>query len=168
MIAAGTIGLVPMGGAGGRVIRVLQWANNDGFEDFEHAFVALPGNMIIEAEPGGARIVPLRYGGVRWCEGIAGLLHAAPAEVAMAAQALRGVPYSWADYGALFAHRLHLPVPGLRGYVESSHHLICSQLADLLYQRLGAQIYDDNRWNGYVTPGSLYRRDLQLRKGNSG
>lgn len=165
MIAAGTIGLVPMGGAGGRVIRVLQWANNDGFEDFEHAFVALPGNMIIEAEPGGARIVPLRYAGVHWCEGIYGLLNAAAADVAMAAQGLKGVPYSWLDYGALFTHRLHVPVPGLQSYIASTGHQICSQLCDELYLRLGAHVFEDGRWPGYCTPGALYRRDLELRKG---
>jgi hypothetical protein len=159
------IGLVPMGGAGGRVIRPLQWLNGDGFADFEHAFAALPGNMIIEAEPGGARIVPLRYQGVHWCEGIYRLLPAA-ADVTGAADALKGVPYSWLDYGALFAHRLRIPVPGLRGFIAASGHQICSQLADELYLRLGAHIFQDGRWPGYCTPGSLYQRDLQLRKGN--
>jgi len=159
------IGLVPMSGAGGRLIRFGQWLNNDGFEDFEHAFVALPGNMIVEAEPGGARIVPLRYAGAYWCEGIYGLLAGVdPAVIDVKARQLKGVPYSWLDYGALFTHRLHVPVPGLRSYIADSGHLICSQLADLLYQRLGAQIFADNRWNGYVTPGALYKRDLQLRE----
>jgi len=157
------IGLVPMGGTGGRIIRPLQWLNGDGFNDFEHAFVALPGNMIIEAEPGGARIVPLRYAGVHWCEGIAGLLSATARDVEMAAAGLRGVPYSWLDYGALFTHRLHVPVPGLRGFIAASGHQICSQLADELYLRLGAHIFEDGRWPGYVTPGALYRRDLELR-----
>lgn len=166
------IGLVKMGAPAARWIRLGQWLNGDGFEDFEHAFVALPGGMIIEAEPGGARVVPLRYQGVHWCEGTYRLLRDAhpgtwalnlPGEVTRAAQGLEGVPYSWLDYGALFAHRLRLPAPGLKTYIASSGHLICSQLADLLYQRLGAQIFDDQRWNGYVTPGSLYQRDLQLR-----
>jgi len=157
------IGLVPMGGTGGRIIRPLQWLNGDGFNDFEHAFVALPGNMIIEAEPGGARIVPLHYTNVHWCEGIYGLLSATARDVEMAAAGLRGVPYSWLDYGALAAHRLHVPVPGLRGFIAASGHEICSQLADELYLRLGAHIFEDGRWPGYVTPGALYRRDLELR-----
>lgn len=162
--APGTIGLVPMSGYGGRLIRLGQALNGDGFEDFEHAFVWLGGGMIIEAEPGGARIVPMRYDGVWWCEGIAGLLDgAARAVVAVKARDLRGVPYSWADYAALTAHRLHVPVPGLNAFVASSGHLICSQLADELYLRLGAHVFDDGRWPGYCTPGSLYRRDLGLR-----
>ncbi len=163
MTEPGTIGLVPMGGTGGRIIRPLQWLNGDGFNDFEHAFVALPGNMILEAEPGGARIVPLRYAGVHWCEGIYGLLSATARDVEMAAAGLRGVPYSWLDYGALAARRLHVPVPGLRGFIAASGHQIYSQLADELYLRLGAHIFQDGRWPGYVTPGALYRRDLELR-----
>jgi len=168
--APGTIGLVPMGGPGGRVIRLGQWLDGDGFSDFEHAFVYLGDGQLLEAEPGGARIVPLRYRGIHWCEGIYGLLAASlkaqaacPPGMLATARDLTGVPYSWLDYAALFAHRLRIPAPGLRGYIASTGHLICSQLADVLYQRLGAQIYDDRRWNGYVTPGSLYRRDLELR-----
>ena len=162
--APGTIGLVPMGGYGGRLIRIGQALNGDGFEDFEHAFVGLGGGQVIEAEPGGARIVPMRDDGVWGCEGIAGLLAGTdPAVIAVKARDLRGIPYSWADYAALAAHRLHLPVPGLRDYVKASGHLICSQLCDLLYQRLGARVFDDQRWNGYVTPAALYQRDLELR-----
>lgn len=160
----GTIGLVKMGAPAARWIRLGQLLNGDGFEDFEHAFVLLSGSMIIEAEPGGARVTPLHYEGVHWCEGIAGLLRRPPDVVATVAYGMEGTPYSAADYFALAARRLRLPLPGLRAYVQASGHLICSQLADLLYQRLGAQIFDDNRWNGYVTPGSLYQRDLQLRE----
>lgn len=160
--APGTIGLVPMSGYGGRLIRIGQALDGDGYEDFEHAFVWLGGGMIIEAEPGGARIVPLRYQAIHWCERIATLLHASPQAIDDVAATLKGIPYSWLDYAALTAHRLHVPVPGLRRYIASSGHLICSQLADLLYQRLDAHIYDDQRWNGYVTPGALYRRDLEL------
>lgn len=158
------IGLVPIGGAGGRLIRIGQALNGDGFSDFEHAFVALPGNMAIEAEPGGARIVPLGYQGIHWCEGLYGLLDAsAQALVPVKAQQLEGIPYSWLDYGALFTRRLRIPVPGLREYIAASGHLICSQLCDELYLRLGAHIFQDGRWPGYCTPGSLYQRDLELR-----
>ena len=163
MAAPGTIGLVPTGGSGGRLIRAGQWLNGDGFADFEHAFAYLGDGQVIEAEPGGARIVPLHHDGVHWCEGIEQLL---PVNVWVGgvAKQLEGVPYSWADYAALFTHRLHVPAPGLKAFIASSGHLICSQLCDLLYQRLGAQIFDDGRWNGYVTPAALYRRDLELRR----
>lgn len=160
----GTIGLVPMGGNGGRLIRAGQWLNGDGFEDFEHAFVYLDAGDIIEAEPGGAMIRPLHYGGVHWCEGIARLLPPVTSKaMADVAVQLEGVPYSWADYAALLAHRLRIPAPHLRGYIASTGHMICSQLADELYLRLGAHVFDDGRWPGYVTPGALYQRDLELR-----
>lgn len=177
--APGTIGLVPMGGYGGRLIRAGQALNGDGFADFEHAFVYLGdakvGNItrgIIEAEPGGSRITPLHHDGIHWCTGIYQLLRDThpgtwalnlPADVLKEARKLTGIPYSWLDYAALTAHRLRIPAPGLRGYIASTGHMICSQLADELYRRLGAQIFKDGRWPGYVTPGALYQRDLQLR-----
>jgi hypothetical protein len=159
----GTIGLVKMGAPAAKWIRLGQILNGDGSEDLEHAFVLLPGGEIIEAEPGGARIVAPHYDDVYWCEGIARLLPAG-APIARTANYLEGVPYSAADYAALVAHRLRIPVPGLRAYVASSGHMICSQLADELYQRLGVHIFRDGRWPGYVTPGMLYQRDQQRRK----
>lgn len=161
-IMPGTIGLVPIAGTGGRLIRFGQFLNGDGFEDFEHAFVWLGNGEVIEAEPGGARITAMRYRGVYWCEGIARLLPF-KADVAHAAEGLKGVPYSWLDYGALFTHRLHIPVPGLKAYIAETGHMICSQLCDELCLRLGTHVFDDGRWPGYVTPGALYRRDLELR-----
>ena len=133
-------------------------------------FVWLGLDLVIEAEPGGAVIRPLHHDGVHWCEGIARLLPLREPQdrrllVRDEARKLQGVPYSWADYAALFTHRLHIPAPGLKAYIASSGSLICSQLADELYLRLGAHIFDDGRWPGYVTPGALYQRDLQLRKG---
>jgi hypothetical protein len=160
--APGTIGLVKMGGDAATWIRVGQVLNGDGAEDLEHAFVWLGGGQIIEAEPGGSKITAMHYGGVYWCEGIAKLL-APGAGVTAVARGLEGIPYSFADYAALTAHRLRIPLPGLRGFVAASGHMICSQLADLLYQRLGVQIFTDGRWCGYVTPGSLYQRDQELR-----
>lgn len=152
----GDIGLVKVHGTEGRLIRFGQWLNGNGFEDVEHAFVHLGGGQLVEAEPGGARISALgEYapGAVVWlrCPPQYG-----PA-VAAVARSLEGVPYSFADYAALAAHRLRLPLPGLRGFVSSSHHVICSQLCDLAAQRGGWHLFADGRWPGYVTPGALYK-----------
>src|SRR6476620_2321336 len=69
----GDIGLVRISGAGGRIIRSLQWADGCGYEDYEHALGVVEndpagdtGPVIVEAEPGGAVKVPLHYTGVRW------------------------------------------------------------------------------------------------------
>jgi hypothetical protein len=162
----GMIGLTSISGDIGRMIRLGQLLNGNGFSRYEHAFVYLDAGDIIEAEPGGAMIRPLHHDGIHWCTGIARLLPPFTSKaLADVAVQLEGVPYSWADYAALFTRRLHIPAPGLKTYIASSGHLICSQLADELYLRLGAHVFDDGRWPGYVTPGALHQRDLQLRKG---
>jgi hypothetical protein len=160
----GMIGLTSISGRVGKAIELGQWLNGEGFATWEHAFVLLPGNQILEAEPGGALIRELHYSDVYWCEGIYNLL---PPEnnipLGIVAEGLKGIKYSFLDYGALSAHRLHIPAPNLRGYISSTGHMICSQMCDEFYLRLGAHIFTDDRWNGDVTPASLYRRDLQLR-----
>ena len=67
------------------------------------------------------------------------------------------VGYSAADYFAIAAYRFKVGilVPGLKAYVGSSKHMICSQLVDQCYQYAGVQLFDDKRWPGYVTPGDL-------------
>lgn len=161
--APGMIGLTQISGDVGKAIEFGQWLNGEGFEMWEHAFVLLPGNQILEAEPGGAVIVPMHYSDVYWCEGIFELLPPDPDRIDEEGQGLKGIPYSFLDYAALAAHRLHIPSPQLRSYINSTDHMICSQMADEFYQRLGAHIFTDGRWDGDVTPASLYKRDLQLR-----
>jgi hypothetical protein len=150
----GDIGITQIAGDVGTLIRVGQWLDGDGFANYEHAFVYVGNGEIVEAEPGGARIAPLDEYDPRtvvWLR--------CPAEhrtaVAAAARILEDTPYSAADYFALAAHRLHLPIPGLRSYVQSSGHLICSQLADRAARTGGWILFADGRWDGYVTPADL-------------
>ena len=159
------IGLTHISGHVGAGIRVGQFLNGEGFSTWEHAFVYLPGGLILEAEPGGARIVPFNYADVYWCEGIFKLLPPTTnaTELGHVAESLKGVPYSFLDYAALSAHRLHIPAPDLRRYISSTGHMICSQMADEFYIRLGAHIFVDHRWSGDVTPAGLWKRDMQLR-----
>jgi len=81
------------------------------------------------------------------------------------AAGLKGTGYSFLDYDALAAKRLHLyPLyPLLRERITSQHTMICSQTADEFVNRMGGWVFDDRRWPGDVTPGALYRRDLELR-----
>jgi hypothetical protein len=165
------IGLAQSGGDVGKLIQLGQWLNGDGFSTWEHAFVLLPDNKILEAEPGGAVIVPQHHDEVYWCRGIYGKILppnfkwpvAWPTLDTLAGQ-LKGTPYSFADYAALTAHRLHVPAPGLQEFIANSGHEICSQLADDYYSKLGGHIFTDKRWPGYVTPGMLWKRDLELRR----
>lgn len=160
------IGLTQISGRTGKLIRFGQWLNGEGFTSWEHAFVCLPGNLILEAEPGGAIIRPFHYTGadVYWCENIYKLLPPgiSDAEFTRVGESLKGTPYSFLDYLALATHRLRIPGPFLKNYVQTSAHEICSQLSDDYYWRLGTQIFTDKRWPGYVTPASLYKRDLEL------
>lgn len=163
---AGIIGLTQVQGAVGAGIRFGQWLNGEGFDVWEHAFVTLPGGLILEAEPGGAVIRPFHYGSVYWCTAIYKLLPpgVTDEEFTRVGESLKGTPYSFLDYAALVAHRLHIWAPHLRKYIQTSQHEICSQLADDFYYRLGAHVFTDDRWAGDVTPASLFKRDQELRK----
>ena len=128
---SGMIGLTQIAGSVGKGIEFGQWLNGDGFEIWEHAFVLLPGNLILEAEPGkqGAQINNVsRYSNIYWCYGIYKLLPPATpdAEIAHVGESMKGIPYSFLDYAALATHRLHIPAPGLKHYIQTSGHEICS------------------------------------------
>jgi cell wall-associated NlpC family hydrolase len=131
-------------------------AQRHGFADYEHAFVYLGNGEIAEAEPGGARIAELIEYDARnvvW-------LRCPPARrqaVADAARSLEHTPYSFLDYLALAAHRLHIPAPWLRTYIASHKHKICSAFADYAAQLGGWQIFLDGRWDGDVTPADIWQ-----------
>jgi hypothetical protein len=156
----GDIGLTQISGWGGKAIRAGQWLLGDGYADFEHAYVVTEVDAdgtvwIVEAMPGGAHHVRQWHTVNRHLvcpdEYRAGVVATA------LRQAERKVPYSDLDYGALALHRFHVPAPGLRTYIESSGHQICSQLADYCAAKSGWHLFDDGRWPGYVTPGALNR-----------
>jgi len=161
----GDIILTQITGKIGKLIEWGQWLNGDGFIDFEHAALYKGNGILIEAEPGGARERPLsEYTGrsIYWSTGHIALTAAERANIVAAgvkyvqANNGRGVPYSFLDYDALAVHRLHIPVPGLKQYIASTGHMICSQLVDQCYADAGVHLFTDNRWPGYVTPGDIY------------
>ena len=154
----GDFGLVKMSGDSGRLIRFGQWLNGDGFADYEHAFIYVGGNQIVEAMPNGAKLNSVHeHGNILWSTGWIGLTDAERKTIAQTALSLVGTPYSFADYAAIAAHTLHIPGNGLlKSYVASSKHMICSQLVDYCYRQAGVSLFKDSRWPGYVTPASLY------------
>jgi hypothetical protein len=106
---------------------------------------------------------------VYWCENIYNLTRYSYSQgftfddMYRCALAYKGVGYSALDYAALVAHRLHIWAPGLKGYIGNTGHEICSELCDTFYEvKLVTEIFTDKRWPGYVTPGSLYKRDKEL------
>jgi hypothetical protein len=140
------------------MVRFGQWLNGAHYAaaGFEHAFVVITvDGMTMEAQPGGAAIGSVHHHPDA-------VYYSCPDEARSAvcreAFSLKGTPYSFADYAALAALRLHItPLDhALERYVASSGHMICSQLVDCAYQRAGVQLFDDHRMPGDVTPADLY------------
>jgi uncharacterized protein YycO len=161
----GAIGLTNVVGPVGRLISLGEFLCGDGFTRYEHAFLVLDNGELIEAQPGGAVIRPLTEYDQRDVLFVApaGLTDEQRAAVVAAAVGYLGTPYSFLDYAAIAAHRFRLPIPGLRRYVASTGHQICSQLVDQCYLDAGVHLFDDGRWPGWVTPG-----DLALLLGRTG
>lgn len=154
----GDFGLTSIPGPVGWLIRLGQMLAGAGAVDIEHAFLYVGDGRIIEAAPGGAVETDLaEYADrpVRWSTGRIELTDAQRTAIVAAARASIGTPYSFVDYLAIAAHRFHLPLPGLRAYVASSGHRICSQAVDAEYLAAGVHLFRDNRWEGYVMPASL-------------
>lgn len=160
----GDIMLTQIVGVVGKMVEFGQWLNGDGFTEFEHAVVYKGNGVVIEAEPGGARERNLSDFNGRpqfWSTGVITLTATQRTDIVDAAIGYLRTPYSFLDYDALAAHRLHIPAPGLRQYIANTGHMICSQLADQCYADAGVHLFTDGRWPGYVTPGDLYKRFRQ-------
>jgi cell wall-associated NlpC family hydrolase len=154
----GDFAVTSITGSVGFLISVGEYLNGSRFGHWDHAFVYVGDDQLVEAEPGGARIASLdEYASrpVAWSTGHIELTDAQRTKVVAAARGYAGVGSSAADYFAIAAPRFHLPVPGLKDFVADSKHLICSQLVDKCYQDAGVQLFRDQRWNGYVTPADL-------------
>ena len=155
----GDFAVVRIPGDVGRLIRFGQWLDGCGYEDYEHAFVAVGDGQLVEAQPGGARLAPLtQYDDYRplWSTGRIALTEEQREHLVAAAHSYIGVPYSFLDYGSLALARLRLRPPVVRRFVADTRHMICSQLVDQCYLDAGVHLFDDGRIAGDVTPGDLY------------
>ena len=154
----GDYGVTRIHGQTGLLIRIGQWLNGSGFRDFEHAFLVLDNGEVVEAEPGGARLTPISFyldaepGSVEWST--VELTDEQRAAIVAAGRTYVGVPYSYANYAAIAARRLHLPFARfLRRYVNSTRHLICSQLVASAYAAVGLHLGTTEL--GDTTPADL-------------
>lgn len=150
--------LAPITGDIGRMVQFGQFLNGEGFLMYQHAGILLQSGKTIEAMPGGAIIGEIsryRPEELRWSSQLIEPSIDQRVLICEYGRACRGVPYSFADYGALALHRFNINTPGLRHYIETSGHMICSQLVDYIYGKAGVQLFNDGRWPGYVTPASL-------------
>ncbi len=163
----GDFGVVNIKSNVGRLIRLGQFLCDGEYANFEHAFIYIGdtnypgGRQVVEAALPSARIAGLgnyKDNKIAW--------YSCPPDkgTAIAERAIHyaviGTPYSILDYFAIAFQRgpLARKVLGkaLANYVETSKHMICSQLVDKVYQDCGIQLFNDGRLTGDVTPADLY------------
>jgi len=133
-----------------------------GFSDYQHVFGYIGDMRVVEAAPGGARVREIttfqKPGQLTlWSTGAIELTGAERGLIVAAAlkYAAAKTGYSALDYVAIALHHLHVPAPGLRGYIAATGHMICSQLWDQAYLDAGVHLFTDGRWPGYVDPADL-------------
>jgi hypothetical protein len=159
---------VPISGAVGLGIEIGQFLAGDKFQPYDHAEIfvgqedeAGPNGYTVSAYPGGyglrALSAPPQFvEGSLWSSGLIELEDHQRQGIVSWAMRHKNVGYSFLDYLALELHTLHIPVPGLRDFIQASSHLICSQFVDLAFGNGGGvTLFDDKRWAGFVKPGDL-------------
>lgn len=138
------------------------------------------GPKMAQAEPGGMEeieLLPERH----WTPEYVYLRPAYPGgegqaeNVAALAQRMAAarLPYGFACYPAIAAHRAHLPIPHLDRYIGATRpdglpkRVMCSQAVDFALTFCGGLdghggVFDDGRKPGEVPPSELYLRLLDL------
>jgi hypothetical protein len=154
-----------------------------GGSNWTHAGLVLDHGQLIQAEPGGARIIqaetlwddhPVLVSDAPMQRWLAGSTPASfepgadlvaeeikRVEIVGKARYLEHVPYSFLDYvviglSEIWQDKTGKKVTGwLRNRVEDSQHLICSALVDRAYSWADIHLFDDGRLPGDVTPWDL-------------
>jgi hypothetical protein len=156
----GDMGFSTIDGMLGFWIGLGQFLNGDASK-WTHVFIVLEDNKVMEAMPKGAQIVSIDdYNSkaifIDW-----GLTDKERKDVVDAAIRLEGTPYNFLDYLALALARFKIRPKWLVKYIKNSDKLICSALADMVYNRAGVQLFTDGRLWHDVTPGDLLNRYLE-------
>ncbi|KQX43530.1 hypothetical protein ASD97_26015 [Streptomyces sp. Root63] len=114
--------------------------------------------MVVQAMPSGAELIRLEDASpvVMWSTDLIDLTELQRCDIVIAALDLVGTPYSFLDYLSIALERLGFHSKLIRDYVQSSGHLICSQLVVLAYERAGIELFPGT-FPGDVTPGDLHR-----------
>ncbi|MFB7479539.1 hypothetical protein ACFUEM_08685 [Streptomyces anulatus] len=125
----------------------------------QHAFVYVGNGMVVQAMPGGAEMIPIEEASpvVQWSTGHFDLSEEQRDAVVVEAVALVGTPYSFLDYASIALAHYRIRPAWVRDYVASTGHLMCSQLVDEVYLRVGLHLFDDGRIPGDVSPGDLWK-----------
>jgi hypothetical protein len=152
----GDFGLTRIPGYAGFAARIGIFLNGDGWHQYQHAFLVLEDDQLLEAMPGGARIRPLTdadRANATYSDWP--LTDDQRVAICWVGRELEGTPYSIVDYLSLTLVRLHIRPPALKRYVADTGHMICSQLIDEVYLRAGVHMFNDGRVPSDVTPGDL-------------
>lgn len=148
----GAFGLVRIPGFTGSLVSAGQRLIGSG-SHYTHAFIYMGNAMVVQAEPGGARMRSLASAGIDPVYSAMPLSDAERLAITTAAFNLIGTPYSFLDYAAIGANRL-LHLDALERYEDSTHHMICSQLVVECYRRAGIELFA-GRSAGDIVPGDL-------------
>lgn len=153
-IKAGDIGLTVIKGWLGFFVSLGQHLAGDSSK-FTHAYIVLDDETVLAARPGGARIDKLSDYKNKAIYIQRDLTPEQRAAIVSEARSLEGLPYSFLDYLAIALARLGIKPKWLRKYIADTGHMICSQLCDEVYRRVGIHLFDDERLPQEVTPGDL-------------
>jgi hypothetical protein len=151
----GSIGVVATGGIIGWGIRLLT------FSRYNHAFIVGPAGLLVEAQPGGARLGHVSmYPTAKYNTHtvIPDETRLAIWETALAfAQARngKGIGYGWLDDLALGLRFFGVWSKWIANRIARQDRLQCAQLCDLAYSLNGIHLFDDRRLPLAVDPGDL-------------
>ena len=150
----GDIGLTKIGGILGWFVSLGQHLTGDSSR-YTHAYIVLDDSTVLAAQPGGARIDPLENYKNKAVYIQLDLTDDQRRQIVIEARKLVGVPYSFLDYLAIALLHWGFKPRWLRSYIKNKGHMICSQLVDEVYRRVGINLFNDGREPQDVTPGDL-------------
>lgn len=146
---AGDYAVVRTGGWQAAVIRIVTRSH------YNHAFIYVGDGQIVEAQPGGARLVQNSYDAAHVRYSTVTLSPGERVFIVNNAKRLVGVPYGWLDIVSVGLLQFHIRPFFLRERVRTSKNLICSQLVDFTFLLSGVHLLNDGRLPMDVTPGDL-------------
>lgn len=123
---------------------------------YGYTFSAYPDNPTYST--GGKRRLPCppeQLPGSIWSSGLIQMTPVQRSGIVGWCEAHPRVRYSWLDYEAIALHALHVPAPGLKDFIGSTARMICSYYTDKGLSSNGVHLFQDQRWEGYVTPLDL-------------
>jgi hypothetical protein len=155
----GDIGLTGSKSLTGRIVKAAQ-ALIDDHSFVTHTFIVLYDGWIIEAQPGGASFDRLE----KYPDAVFSrfdLTEDQRSDIVVEAIKMHGTPYSFLDYLAIGLAHWKVCPQAIRNRVQSSGHMICSQLCVEAYRRAGVELFPENHLPMDVTPVKLANMVVQ-------